>query len=95
MRNLYNKYIENCNNIDAYYQNLVNLTKNHFYVGSTNEWILDNYYLVVEHKNKIKKELKESSDLKLLLESNIETYNILFNIFKKNKFNVDENTIIK
>ena len=95
MRNLYNKYIENCNNIDAYYQNLVNLTKNHFYVGSTNEWILDNYYLVVEHKNKIKKELKESSDLKLLLESNIETYNILYNIFKKNKFNVDETSLIR
>ena len=59
MNNLYAKYLENCNNIDAYYQNLVTLTKNHFYVGSTNEWILDNYYLVVEHKNVIKKLIKE------------------------------------
>ena len=95
MNNLYAKYLENCNNIDAYYQNLVTLTKNHFYVGSTNEWILDNYYLVVEHKNVIKKRIKEDKKIKYLLETNSNMYNILLDIFEKNKFNIDISTLIR
>ena len=95
MNNLYAKYLENCNNIDAYYQNLVTLTKNHFYVGSTNEWILDNYYLVVEHKNVIKKLIKEDKKIKYLLETNSNMYKILVDIFEKYKYNTDISTLIR
>ena len=95
MNNLLTKYINNCNNIDSYYQNLVTLTKNHYYVGSTNEWILDNYYLVVEHKNVIKKDFKEYKRLKTLLEANGEIYKILLDIFNKYKFNIDLKTLIR
>ena len=95
MNNLLNKYMNNCNNIDSYYQNLVTLTKNHYYVGSTNEWILDNYYLVVEHKNVIKKDFKEYKRLRTLLEANDEIYKILVDIFNKYKFNIDLKTLIK
>ena len=58
MNNVYARFLDNCQDIERYYQNLVALTKNHNYVGSTNEWIIDNYYLVVENKNIIKKALK-------------------------------------
>ena len=55
MNNIYARFLENCDFVEEYYQNLVSLTKNHNYVGSTNEWIIDNYYLVVENKNILKK----------------------------------------
>ncbi len=95
MNKLYKRFLDNCNNIDTYYQNLVNITKNHFYVGSTNEWILDNYYLVVEHKNSVKKQLREEKDLKSLLDSNEEMYKLLQGIFKKYSYNIDIATLIK
>lgn len=34
--------------ITKFYNKLVNLTKNHLFTGITNEWIVDNYYILVE-----------------------------------------------
>ena len=34
--------------ITKFYNKLVNLTKNHLFIGITNEWIVDNYYILVE-----------------------------------------------
>ena len=59
MNKLLKKVIENCKYIEEYYEKLVGLTKNHNFVGSTNEWIIDNFYLVVEQRNAIKKFIKE------------------------------------
>ena len=95
MNNIYARFLENCDFVEEYYQNLVSLTKNHNYVGSTNEWIIDNYYLVVENKNVLKKAFKEDKFLKVLIESNSEIYKILFNIFEKYKYNIDSHTLIK
>jgi predicted nucleic-acid-binding protein len=95
MNNVYARFLDNCQDIERYYQNLVSLTKNHNYVGSTNEWIIDNYYLVVENKNIIKKEFKENKYLKILVESNEEIYNILLDIFKKHNYNLDQSILIK
>ena len=67
MNKFYAKFKENCKYIDKYYNNLVLLTKNHTYVGSTNEWIIDNYYLVVENKNSLKNFLKIENGLKIRL----------------------------
>lgn len=64
MNKIYSRFLDNCSNIERYYESLVELTKNHNYVGSTNEWIIDNYYLVVENKNVIKKIFKEKKILK-------------------------------
>ena len=53
MTNILKKFIKNFNDITNYYNFLVNKTKNHEYVEITNEWLIDNYYLLVEHKNNI------------------------------------------
>ena len=45
---------------------LVDKTRKHEYVEITNEWLIDNYYLLAEHKNNIensKKELKKNYKL--------------------------------
>ena len=94
MNNIYTRFLDNCSSIEDYYQNLVSLTKNHKFVGSTNEWIIDNYYLVVENKNILKKAFREDKYLKILIESNIDIYKILFDIFEKYKYNIDSYTYI-
>lgn len=91
---LYSKFLENCKYIEHYYEKLVELTKNHNFVGSTNEWIIDNYYLVVEQKNSIKKFLKSKKNRNDLLKyENI--YDILLDIFISHNYDLDKATIIK
>ena len=63
MANILRKFIKDFEDITDYYNFLVNKTKNHEYVEITNEWLIDNYYLLVEHKNNIlnsKKEIKKN-----------------------------------
>ena len=91
----YKKFMHDCNWIEEYYENLVTLTKNHNYVGSTNEWIIDNFYLVVENRNNIKKAFKDRKDLKQILDENIDIYKILSGIFNKYHFNMSESSLIK
>ncbi len=95
MNKIYSKFIEDCKNIESYYQNLVDLTKNHNYVGSTNEWIIDNYFLVVENRNAIKKIFKEKKNIKTTLEINEAMYGILVDILKKHNFNLNKDLFIK
>ena len=51
MANILKKFFSDFEDITEYYNYLVNKTKNHQHVDITNEWLIDNYYLVVEHKN--------------------------------------------
>ena len=89
MANRLKKFFSNFGDITEYYNFLVNKTKNHEYVDITNEWLIDNYYLLVEHKNtilNIKKQLKKKS--KIINENyyllkdlaNSKNYNISFRI---------------
>ena len=62
MDNRIKKFFSDFNDITEYYNFLVNKTKNREYVEITNEWLIDNYYILVEHKNNIlnsKKNLKK------------------------------------
>ena len=54
-----NQFFENFDAITDYYNFLIAKTKNLEYVGITNEWLIDNYYLLVEHKNNIVREKKQ------------------------------------
>ena len=51
--NLIRKFLENYNIIEHYYDYLVQKTKQHEFVGIINEWLIDNFYLLAEHKNNI------------------------------------------
>ena len=62
------KFINNYNEIENYYNFLVQKTKKHEFVGVINEWLIDNFYLLVEHKNSIIQEKK-----------NIRKHNKLYN----------------
>ena len=50
MTRLLKKFLNNFEDINEYYNFLVDRTKKMEYVGITNEWLIDNFYLLVEHK---------------------------------------------
>ncbi len=80
------KFLNDFEKITNYYEFLVERTKDLEYVGITNEWLLDNYYLLVEHKNRIIRE-KKIINSKLSKGSNIES--ALKKIVIRNQYNLD------
>ena len=50
MANYLKKFINDFEQVNDYYNYLVDKTKKKEYVGITNEWLIDNFYIVVEHK---------------------------------------------
>ena len=95
MNKIYSKFLDDCNNIESYYEKLVELTKNHNFVGSTNEWIIDNFYLIVEQRNAIKRLFRHKRNLKELLAKNEDMYSILKEIFKSHDYNLDKHLLIR
>ena len=59
MANLVKKFLCDFEDISEYYTYLVDKTKQKEYVGITNEWLIDNFYLLVEHKTNIVHDKKE------------------------------------
>ena len=89
------KYLKNFyddfNYINYYYNILVAKTKKLEYVGITNEWLIDNFYLLVEHKTNItsnKKELKKGKKLIPRL------HNCLKEIVIKYNYNIDYKNLV-
>ena len=58
MRSTYKIFKESVKTITQYYMLLVEETKSQRLVGSTNEWVLDNYYMISEQEKVLKVELK-------------------------------------
>ena len=90
----YNNFIKNCKTIEKYYNNLIDLTKDHVFVGSTNEWIIDNYYIIAEMKSVFKKIAKENKRLNKELGKNEELYGSITNLYKDNNFSVNYKLLI-
>ena len=59
MANLVKNFLTDFEDINEYYTFLVDKTKKKEYVGITNEWLIDNFYLLVEHKTNIIHDKKE------------------------------------
>ncbi len=85
MANILKRFIKDFTDINDYYNYLVNKTKNREYVGITNEWLIDNFYLLVEHKQAIMLDKKE---IKKNLKTIIKVYPILKEIVIKHNFNI-------
>ena len=95
MNKIYSKFLDDCNNIENYYEKLVELTKNHNFVGSTNEWIIDNFYLVVEQRNSLKRIFKNKKNIKEMLSINEDMHSVLCKIFKTHNYSLDKAMLIR
>ena len=58
MKSDYNIFKQSVKEITHYYMLLVEETRSERLVGSTNEWVLDNYYMISEQEKVLKVELK-------------------------------------
>ena len=85
MVNLKRKFLSNFKEITKYYNTLVSKTKNHQYVEITNEWLIDNYYLLVEHKNNILNSKKEINNLSKAIN---DSYYFLKNMVSKKNYSI-------
>ena len=83
MAKLLKKFINNFGDITQYYNYLVNKTKNHEYVDITNEWLIDNYYVIVEHRNAILSNKHGMRKYRKTIEHN---YEFLKNIVTKKNY---------
>ena len=58
MKSTYKIFKESVKEITQYYMLLVDETKSQRLVGSTNEWVLDNYYMISEQEKVLKVDLR-------------------------------------
>ena len=80
------KFLNNFQSINDYYNYLINKTKQKEYVGITNEWLIDNFYLLVEHKNDI---VRDKHILSKRLKNIDLIYNCIKNIVVENNYNIN------
>ena len=86
MANILKKFKNNFEDITEYYNYLVTKTKNHEQVDITNEWLIDNYYLLAEHKNNI---YSQKGSLKKNLKTLEENYYFLKAIANKKNYDIN------
>lgn len=88
MNKLLKNFLRDFKNINDYYNLLIEKTKRLEYVGITSEWIIDNFYHLVEHKTDIFNERKLVNK-RLNTTSSLELYYCLKELVSKNNYNVD------
>ena len=91
MTKLMKKFFNDFEVINKYYNYLVTQTKNKEFVGITNEWLIDNFYLLVEHKTNIVHDKKEIKKRLKLIE---DIYYPLKNIAMSHNYNIDFNILV-
>ena len=79
------KFLNSFKNINNYYNYLVEKTKQKEYVGIANEWLIDNFYLLVEHKTNI---LYDKKGISKKLKDIDFVFNCVKNIVLENNYNI-------
>ncbi len=95
MKKYQKNFRKNTQILKDYYTYLTELTSEHYYIGTVNEWVLDNYYLIVEHEKATKEFLRNRQAYSHAFQKKINLYEVLHKILKRNKFKIDLDTLIK
>ena len=97
MRNIYKEFKNSVKEITRYYMLLVEETRNQRLVGSTNEWVLDNYYMISEQEKVMKEELKgvQSSEFGVRKERIDVLWKLLESYLRKCHHQVDKNLFFR
>ena len=90
MKSTYKIFKESIKTITDYYLLLVDETKRQRLVGSTNEWILDNYYMISEQEKVLKIDLQSKSFRKLEGERMQHLENLLREYLSRCHYQVDK-----
>lgn len=95
MKNTYNIFKESVKDITSYYLLLVEETKSQRLVGSTNEWVLDNYYMISEQEKVLKVDLRSRAFRQIAPKRLQAIEAILLASFQKSHFQVDKAVLFR
>ena len=95
MKHTYKIFKESVRSITDYYMLLVEETKSQRLVGSTNEWVLDNYYMISEQEKELKADLTAKSFLQIGLKRIHTLEQLLLGFLKKCHYQVDKNLLLR
>jgi cyclic beta-1,2-glucan synthetase len=89
MNRLISEFSERVHYISNYYRKLIKITSEKQNVGSINEWIVDNYYVIKEQEKYIKNECNDKKIRKIDEKRKKQIYNLIYEYLEKNDFRVD------
>ena len=92
MKSTYSIFKDSVKTITEYYMLLVEETKSQRLVGSTNEWVLDNYYMISEQEKVLKVDLLSKSFRKLEGERIKQLEEVLREFLTKSHYQVDKDS---
>ncbi|MBE6147517.1 MAG: DUF3131 domain-containing protein [Firmicutes bacterium] len=81
--------------IEKYYHSLVKLTKEHQIIGAFNEWILDNYASLLEHKNMVLEYYGDKNLMKSSKTSGETIWNILTYQLEETRYKMSKKDLIR
>lgn len=91
MKKIFKTFFRDFKDINEYYNFLIDKTKKLEYVGITNEWVIDNFYLLVEHKTDI---INDKKIIKKRLKNSEELYFCLKQIVESNHYHVEFSQLV-
>ena len=90
MSSIYKQFKKNVKAITDYYMLLVEETKSQRLVGSTNEWVLDNYYMISEQEKVLREELRSKAFVGIKSKRLDTIENLLMGFLEKNHFEMNK-----
>ena len=95
MKNMYNTFKESVKEITHYYLLLVEETKSQRLVGSTNEWVLDNFYMISEQEKVLKVDLK-SRDFRRIEGKRLQQLSeVIYDCLNRSHFQIDKGLLFR
>ena len=95
MKNTYKIFRESVKEITHYYLLLVEETKSQRLVGSTNEWVLDNFYMISEQEKVLKVDLK-SRDFRRVEGKRLDQLReVMYGYLQRCHFHVDKGLLFR
>ena len=87
------KFIQDIRYITKYYKKLITKTKNKEIIGSINEWLVDNYYIISEQEKYIRNDFnnKNTKDVK----NKKQLYQLIDSCFNESSFKLDFDVLFK
>ena len=95
MKSAYKIFKESVATITGYYMLLVEETKSQRLVGSTNEWVLDNYYMISEQEKVLKIELQSKEFRRIDSKRMQQLAQLLLGFLKKCHHQIDKNLLFR
>ena len=95
MKNMYKIFRESVKEITHYYLLLVEETKSQRLVGSTNEWVLDNFYMISEQEKVLKVDLRSRDFRRLEGKRMLQLSDVMYGYLQRCHFQVDKGLLFR